>query len=45
MAQFKAEGVHNLGNATVERWFPDLCLEGTRAAMLEQAFQCTHEGY
>ncbi|KAJ5097158.1 hypothetical protein N7456_007879 [Penicillium angulare] len=45
MAQFKAEGVENLAKATVERWFPEPCLDSVREGMLEQTRSCTLEGY
>lgn len=45
VAQFKAEGVDNLAKATVDRWFPEPCLDSVREGMLEQTRSCTFEGY
>lgn len=45
VAQFEAEGVDGLAQATVERWFPDPCPETVRQRMVEQTRTCTLAGY
>lgn len=45
IAQFRKEGVEDLAKATVQRWMPDPCPDGTREAMLEQVRTCTFDGY
>lgn len=45
VAKFQAEGVEDLAQATVQRWFPEPCPDTVRQRMLGQTRTCTLAGY
>lgn len=45
LAEFAADGVKNLAQATIDRWFPDPCSTKVRQDMLDQTQSCTFQGY
>lgn len=45
IAMFREDGVDELAQKTVKRWFPDPCPQGVKEEALKQTQSCTLQGY